>query len=107
MTPDYDLSDLANSQADLWLYLHADAIRVRILLDQATRQASGDSRRRPASRARRKQSQRDLGLRLGSLGKRANWEALRCAVQPLSRRAWPGSYSSGVVTIPAIIQWVH
>lgn len=49
MTPDYDLSNLAYSEADLWLSLHADAIRVRILLDQAARRAS-DSRRGDASR---------------------------------------------------------
>jgi hypothetical protein len=59
MTPDYDLSNLAYSEADLWLSLHADAIRVRILLDQATRQASGDSRRGHASQVGRKRRQGD------------------------------------------------
>ena len=31
MRPDYDLSGLATSQADLWLFLQADAIRAEIL----------------------------------------------------------------------------
>ncbi len=38
MRPDYDLSGLETSQADLWLFLQADAIRAEILLDQAKRQ---------------------------------------------------------------------
>jgi hypothetical protein len=38
MRPDYDLSGLAISQADLWLFLQADAIRAEILLGQARRQ---------------------------------------------------------------------
>lgn len=48
MTPDYDLSDLAKYQADLWLYLHTDAIRAQIFLDQATSEDSGHSQPRPA-----------------------------------------------------------
>ena len=30
MIPDFDLSNLAEYQADLWLYLHSDAIRAQI-----------------------------------------------------------------------------
>jgi hypothetical protein len=109
MTPDYDLSDLANFQADLWLYLQADAIRARILLDQAARQASGHSRPQAPSRGRRKQRHRDrLGLQSASLRSGSNLEALICEVlQPRSRRALPASRSSEVVPIPAISRWVH
>ena len=46
MTPDYDLSGLANSQVGLWLYLHVDAIRGQIFLDQATGAEPGHSRQR-------------------------------------------------------------
>jgi hypothetical protein len=48
MTPDYDLSDLAKSQAELWLYLHADAIRAQIFLDNAASEDPGHSQQRPA-----------------------------------------------------------
>ncbi len=37
MTPDYDLSKLPTSQADLWIYLQVDAILGQILADQAER----------------------------------------------------------------------
>ena len=37
MTPDYDLSNLPTSQADLWIYLQVDAILGQILTDQAER----------------------------------------------------------------------
>jgi len=37
MTPDYDLSNLETSQADLWLFLRVDTIRAEILVDQAKR----------------------------------------------------------------------
>jgi hypothetical protein len=39
MTPDYDLSNLETSQADLWLFLRVEAIRAEILADQAKRLA--------------------------------------------------------------------
>ena len=39
MTPDYDLSNLETSQADLWLLLRVDAIRAEILADQGKRLA--------------------------------------------------------------------
>jgi hypothetical protein len=38
MRPDYDLSGLETSQADLWLSFQADAIRAEILDGQAKRQ---------------------------------------------------------------------
>jgi len=38
MRPDYDLSGLETSQADLWLFFQADAIRAEILDGQAKRQ---------------------------------------------------------------------
>jgi len=38
MRPDYDLSGLETSQADLWLFLQAGAIRDEIAADQAKRQ---------------------------------------------------------------------
>jgi hypothetical protein len=109
MTPDYDLSNLAYSEAKLWLNLHADAIRVRILLDQATHQASGDSRRRPASRARRKQRHEDrLDVQSASLDQISNLEALTYgALEPLSRATWPASHSSTFVLIPAVSRWMH
>lgn len=37
MTPDYDLSNLPTSQADLWIFLQVDAILGQILADQAER----------------------------------------------------------------------
>jgi hypothetical protein len=37
MAPDYDLSNLPTSQADLWIYLQVDAIVGQILSDQAER----------------------------------------------------------------------
>jgi hypothetical protein len=37
MTPDYDLSNLATSEADLWIYLQVEAILGQILADQAER----------------------------------------------------------------------
>jgi hypothetical protein len=37
MAPDYDLSHLPNSQADLWIYLHVDTILGQIMADQAAR----------------------------------------------------------------------
>jgi hypothetical protein len=37
MTPDYDLSNLPASQADLWIYLQVDAVLGQILADQADR----------------------------------------------------------------------
>jgi len=37
MTPDYDLSNLPTSRADLWIYLQVDAIFGQILADQAER----------------------------------------------------------------------
>jgi len=40
MAPDYDLSNLPTSQADLWIYLHADIILAQIHADQGKRQAS-------------------------------------------------------------------
>jgi hypothetical protein len=39
MAPDYDLSSLETSQADLWLFLRVDAIRAEILAAQAKRLA--------------------------------------------------------------------
>jgi len=39
MTPDYDLSNLEASQADLWLFLRVGAIRAEILAEQAKRLA--------------------------------------------------------------------
>ena len=39
MAPDYDLSSLETSQADLWLFLRVDAIRAEILAEQAKRLA--------------------------------------------------------------------
>ena len=39
MTPDYDLSNLETSQADLWLFLRVGAIRAEILAEQAKRLA--------------------------------------------------------------------
>jgi len=39
MTPDYDLSNLETSQADLWLFLRVGAIRAEILADRAKRPA--------------------------------------------------------------------
>jgi hypothetical protein len=50
MTPDYDLSDLAKSQAELWLYLHTDAIRAQIFFDNAASEELGDSQQRSALR---------------------------------------------------------
>jgi hypothetical protein len=38
MRPDYDLSGLEASKADVWLFLRADAIRDEIRADQAERQ---------------------------------------------------------------------
>ncbi len=37
MAPDYDLSNLPTSQADLWISLQADAILGQILTEQAER----------------------------------------------------------------------
>lgn len=37
MTPDYDLSNLPISQADLWICLQTDAILRQILAEQAER----------------------------------------------------------------------
>ena len=37
MAPDYDLSNLPTSQADLWISLQADAILGQILAEQAER----------------------------------------------------------------------
>jgi hypothetical protein len=37
MTPDYDLSNLPTSQAELWIHLQADAILGQILAEQAKR----------------------------------------------------------------------
>ena len=37
MAPDYDLSNLPADQADLWIYLQADAIFGQIMADQAER----------------------------------------------------------------------
>jgi hypothetical protein len=39
MTPDYDLSNLETSQADLWLFLQVEPIRAEIVADQAKRLA--------------------------------------------------------------------
>jgi len=38
MRPDYDLSGLEPSQADLWVFFQTDAIRAEIGADQAKRQ---------------------------------------------------------------------
>ncbi len=38
MRPDYDLSELEASKADVWLFLRADAIRDEIRAGQAKRQ---------------------------------------------------------------------
>ena len=40
MTPDYDLSNLPTSQANVWIYLQVDAILGQILADQAERLGS-------------------------------------------------------------------
>jgi hypothetical protein len=40
MAPDYDLSNLETSQADLWIYLQFDAIFGQIVADQAERLGS-------------------------------------------------------------------
>ena len=40
MTPDFDLSSLHTDQADLWMYLKADAILAEIFADQPERRAS-------------------------------------------------------------------
>jgi hypothetical protein len=48
MTPDYDLSDLAISQVNLWLHLHTETIRAEILLDQDTCEEPGHSQQRSA-----------------------------------------------------------
>ncbi|MGD1102201.1 MAG: hypothetical protein ABSA59_09055 [Terriglobia bacterium] len=40
MVPDYDLSNLQTSQADLWIYLQVDAIFGQIMADQAERLGS-------------------------------------------------------------------
>jgi hypothetical protein len=37
MAPDYDLSKLPASDADLWIYLQADTICGQIMADQAAR----------------------------------------------------------------------
>jgi hypothetical protein len=37
MAPDYDLSNLPTSHADLWIYLQVDAIFGQIMADQAER----------------------------------------------------------------------
>jgi hypothetical protein len=37
MAPDYDLSNLATSQVDLWIYLRFDDIFGQIMADQAER----------------------------------------------------------------------
>jgi hypothetical protein len=37
MAPDYDLSKLPASEADLWIYLQADVICGQIMADQAER----------------------------------------------------------------------
>ena len=37
MTPDYDLSKLPASDADLWIYLQSDVIFSQIMADQAIR----------------------------------------------------------------------
>ena len=37
MAPDYDLSNLETSQADLWIYLQVNAIFSQIMADQAER----------------------------------------------------------------------
>ena len=37
MAPDFDLSKLPADQADLWIYLHVDAIFGQIMADQAER----------------------------------------------------------------------
>lgn len=37
MAPDYDLTNLATDQVDLWIYLQADAILGQIVADQAER----------------------------------------------------------------------
>jgi hypothetical protein len=109
MSPDYDLSNLTNFQADLWLYLQADAMRAGIFLDQAARQASGHSRPQAPSRGRRKQRHRDrLGLQSASLRSGSNLEALICEVlEPRSRSALSASRSSGVLPTSALSPWVH
>lgn len=108
MSPDYDLSDLTNLEADVWLRLHADAIGAEIIRDRAARQASGQSLRRRAARARRKQRDRGhLSLWSSRLGRNTNWEALNGALlEPSSRRA-AAFRSSGFVSIPAVSRWVH
>jgi hypothetical protein len=37
MAPDYDLSKLPTSEAELWIYLQVDAICGQIMADQAER----------------------------------------------------------------------
>lgn len=46
MTPDYDLSDLAISQANLWLHLHTETIRAEIFLDQVASEEPDHSQQR-------------------------------------------------------------
>ena len=40
MTPDYDLSNLKNCLADLWIYLQVDVIGAQILVEQTARHES-------------------------------------------------------------------
>jgi hypothetical protein len=78
MTPDYDLSDLETSQAELWLCLQVEFIRAQILADQAKRQAATRSRQLPPGLRRREGRDRVFRwVRSSRLRGRSDLEALR------------------------------
>jgi len=106
MTPDYDLSDLETSQADLWLRLQVEAIRAQILADQAKRQASTRSKQLQPGLQRCEGDHDHRWVRSSRLRGRSGLEA-PCGwpSQPISPSALPASFA--LVCIDVVSLWVH
>jgi hypothetical protein len=103
MKLDYDLSDLATAQADLWLFLRVEDIRAQILAEQAKHQASTQS----WPRHHEENDSGCLHIRLIRFA-RENWEALDGLLSgQLSPWALPDSWSSTTLCVRAALRRVH
>ncbi len=107
MTPDYDLSNLETSQAELWLCLQVEFIRAQILADQAQRQAATRSRQlQPGLRRCEGRDRNHRWVRSSRLGGRSNLEALRgFPSQPISPPTWSASFAWTCIHV--VSPWVH
>jgi|SRR5579871_5542959 len=111
MKPDYDLSDLETSQADLWLFLRVDAIYAQIVADQAERWASTGSwaaRAVLAATPCKDAPETACGYSPTACPGELTWEPLQYLFsQSASSRALPDQWSSVRPRIRAALKWVH